>query len=88
MISTSSIGHSAPGSRASGERTSAAFPTTTVVRLELNGGTRTYRLHAASHQTGPQPLVIVLHGAGATAREVERRYHWDPLAAREGFTVL
>ena len=33
------------------------------------------------------PLVVVLHGAGATATEVERRYHWDPLADREHFVV-
>jgi len=89
---TTSSGHFAPGSAAFGSRTSAAFATaqTTVVRLELPGGARTYRLRRlrpAPDAGAPKPLVIVLHGAGATAREVERRYHWDALAAREGFTV-
>jgi polyhydroxybutyrate depolymerase len=60
---------------------------TAVIRLELPGGTRTYRLHRTPARGAPQPLVLVLHGAGATAREVERRYRWDPLAAREGFVV-
>src|SRR5207249_2869923 len=36
----------------------------------------------------PRPLVVVLHGAGATGGEVERRYHWDPLAEREHFVVV
>jgi len=64
-----------------------ATTTTTVVRLALPGGPRSYRLHHPSDRGGPEPLVVVLHGAGATAREVERRYHWDALAAREGFVV-
>jgi polyhydroxybutyrate depolymerase len=60
---------------------------TAVVHLELPGGARTYRLHRTPTRGGSQPLVVVLHGAGATAHEVERRYHWDALAAREGFVV-
>jgi polyhydroxybutyrate depolymerase len=57
-----------------------------VVHLDVDGLRRTYRLHLA-RTTTPQPLVIVLHGASATAREVERRYHWDPLAERRHFVV-
>ncbi len=66
---------------------------TTVVQLAVNGNRRTYRLHTppalqqAKTARDNVPLVVVLHGAGATAREVERRYHWDPLADREQFVV-
>jgi polyhydroxybutyrate depolymerase len=66
----------------------AAGPTrTSTVGLVVAGTERTYRLHASASAGRPQPLVVVLHGAGATAQEVERRYHWDPLADREGFAV-
>src|SRR5437763_7680546 len=60
---------------------------TTVVRLVVDGTRRTYRLRTTRAVNGAQPLVIVLHGATATAREVERRYHWDPLAKRRHFVV-
>ncbi|HXY94570.1 MAG TPA: PHB depolymerase family esterase, partial [Acidimicrobiia bacterium] len=64
----------------------SAATRTAVIRLTVDGQPRTYRLHGVT-RSGPQALVIVLHGAGATAKEVERRYHWDPLADREGFAV-
>jgi polyhydroxybutyrate depolymerase len=66
---------------------------TTVVQLTVDGKHRTYRLHSPPALQKPQataaklPLVVVLHGAGATGSEVERRYHWDPLADREHFVV-
>jgi polyhydroxybutyrate depolymerase len=60
---------------------------TSTVGLVVDGAERTYRLHAPPSPVRPLPLVVVLHGAGATAQEVERRYHWDPLADREGFAV-
>jgi polyhydroxybutyrate depolymerase len=58
-------------------------------RLVVHGVVRTYRVHApaALNSRTPVPLVVVLHGAGATAKEVERRYHWDPLADRAHFVV-
>jgi polyhydroxybutyrate depolymerase len=61
---------------------------TTVVRLVVDGQRRTFRLHSTTRpSTKARPLVVVLHGAGATGAEVERRYHWDPLADREHFVV-
>jgi polyhydroxybutyrate depolymerase len=66
---------------------------TVVVQLEVDGHRRTYRLHSPSPLQKPKataaklPFVVVLHGAGATGAEVERRYHWDPLADRERFVV-
>ncbi len=58
-------------------------------RLVIDGVVRTYRVHTPKTPApGTRvPLVIVLHGAGATAQEVERRYHWDPLADRDHFIV-
>src|SRR5436853_7332821 len=53
---------------------------TTVIHLQVGGRARTYRLHRPAKTTTAPALVVVLHGAGATASEVERRYHWDPLA--------
>jgi polyhydroxybutyrate depolymerase len=58
-----------------------------VLHVTVDGEQRTYRLHSQSDAADSVPLVVVLHGAGATAKEVERRYHWDPLADREGFVV-
>jgi polyhydroxybutyrate depolymerase len=57
--------------------------------LTVDGIVRTYRVHLPNGSVSPSPvpLVVVLHGAGATAREVERRYHWDPRADRAGFVV-
>jgi polyhydroxybutyrate depolymerase len=66
---------------------------TRVVHLTVDGHGRTYRLHSPPPLAKPSataakmPLVVVLHGAGATAGEVERRYHWDPLADRARFVV-
>jgi polyhydroxybutyrate depolymerase len=59
-------------------------------RLTVDGVVRTYRLHLPKSRSSTStlvPAVIVLHGAGATGKEVERRYHWDPLADREHFVV-
>jgi polyhydroxybutyrate depolymerase len=33
-------------------------------------------------------LVVVLHGASGNAARVELRYHWNPLADRDGFFVV
>jgi polyhydroxybutyrate depolymerase len=67
----------------------ATITTSTVHRLDIGNVTRTYRLHVPRNLTAGTavPLVIVLHGATATAAEVEGRYHWDPHADRDRFVV-
>src|SRR5260221_8341068 len=65
----------------------ATEPRTRVVHLLVDGRARTYRLHRPAKTTTALALVVVLHGAGATGSEVERRYHWDPLADHEDFVV-
>lgn len=54
-----------------------------------DGTSRTYRLHVpAGYQPGRDyPLVVVLHGAFSTAREMEQNTGWSTLADREGFLV-
>jgi polyhydroxybutyrate depolymerase len=64
--------------------------TTAVVVLISNGVERSYRLHKppSINAARPAPLVVVLHGATGNAGRVELRYHWDPLADRDGFFVV
>jgi polyhydroxybutyrate depolymerase len=54
-----------------------------------NGSPRSYLLHVPSgyRRDRSYPLVVVLHGAFATAREMEQRTGWSALADREGFVV-
>lgn len=63
-------------------------------RDELNLRTGTYQrrflLHIPVGYTGsrPCPLVVVLHGAFSTGREMEKWTGWSQLADREGFIVI
>lgn len=56
---------------------------------QKNGAQRSYRLHIpAGYRTDREyPLVVVLHGAFSTAREMEDWTGWSTLADREGFLV-
>ena len=55
----------------------------------VNGRSRSYLLHVPTgYQSGRgYPLVVVLHGAFSTAREMEDWTGWSTLADREGFVV-
>ena len=68
----------------------AAPGTTVALGLPVAGVTRTYRLHtpAVLAPGRPAPLVVVLHGANGNAARVETRYHWNPVADRDGFFVV
>jgi polyhydroxybutyrate depolymerase len=60
--------------------------------LNLRTGTyqRRFLLHIPVGYTGsrPCPLVVVLHGAFSTGREMEKWTGWSQLADREGFIVI
>jgi polyhydroxybutyrate depolymerase len=60
--------------------------------LDLRTGKyqRHFLLHIPKGYTGarPLPLVVVLHGAFSTAREMEKWSGWSRLADREGFIVI
>lgn len=53
-----------------------------------------YRRHAVEHipssydATQPMPLVLVLHGAFSTAKQMDRWAEWSSLADHEGFIVV
>jgi polyhydroxybutyrate depolymerase len=53
-----------------------------------------YRRHAVEHipssydATQPMPLVLVLHGAFSTAKQMDHWAEWSSLADREGFIVV
>ena len=57
--------------------------------LLKNGAQRSYLLHVPTgYQAGRDyPLVVVLHGAFSTAKEMEDWTGWSALADREGFIV-
>jgi polyhydroxybutyrate depolymerase len=58
--------------------------------LLYDGQTRTYLLHVPSTYDGhsPVPLVIVLHGGGGNAENIEKVTGFSDLADREGFIVV
>jgi polyhydroxybutyrate depolymerase len=55
--------------------------------LQVDGETRTYRLHRPDELPDAPALVVVVHGGGGSGRQAERSYGWDALADDEGFLV-
>lgn len=55
--------------------------------LQVAGGVRHFRLHRPARPARPQPLVVMLHGRGGSALEIETTTRWKDVADREGFTV-
>lgn len=55
--------------------------------LAVDGRERRAVLAAPPAPAGPLSLVLMLHGAGATAAMAESQTGWSALAAREGFAV-
>ena len=65
---------------------------TTVVRktqIKFNGLRRSYRIHVPSgyEPQNAMPLVIVIHGAFSTAKQIEKETGFSRLADRHGFIV-
>ncbi len=62
---------------------------TTERSLDYAGVKRTYRLHLPKGftQGRPLPLVVVLHGMGATGAITERLTHFSDIADKQGFVV-
>lgn len=57
-------------------------------QIKFNGLARTYRLHIPEKTSPePAPLLIVLHGAFSTAKEIEKQSAFSGLADRQGFYV-
>ena len=57
--------------------------------LRLGAATRTYVIHRPVRAAvAPRPLVLVLHGAGGTGRQIARHTGFDRIADREGFLAV
>lgn len=67
--------------------TAMAAPAHERGRLVIDGQARSFLLDGA-RGTGPQPTVIFLHGASATAAYTARITGFPELARREGFAVV
>jgi len=60
------------------------------LKLHTDGHQRRFLLHIPQGYTASRtyPLVVVLHGAFSTAREMAKWSEWSKLADREGFIVI
>ncbi|MCA9264885.1 MAG: alpha/beta fold hydrolase [Planctomycetales bacterium] len=56
-------------------------------QIRVDGRERTYLVVAPRATRGPFPLVLVLHGGGGTAWQMERYTRFNALARRERFVV-
>lgn len=66
----------------------AAVPVgTSGSTIQLHGVPRSFRLYRPAALTTPAPLVVMLHGGFADARQAERAYGWDAEADRGHFLV-
>lgn len=55
--------------------------------IDVNGTKRTYILHVGKDAKGPMPLVIQIHGMGATGRLQQGLTGMNALADKHGFAV-
>jgi polyhydroxybutyrate depolymerase len=73
--------------------TPAQLPGTAELQLQVSGETRSYLLHVPEHRprhfgrSEPYPLVIVLHGSGASGQTVRDMSRLDSLAEATPFLV-
>lgn len=63
-------------------------PKVPMETLPVPGGVREFRIHRAPRPAGPQPLVVMLHGRGDSAPNLQSTTGWDAVADLEGFTVV
>ena len=59
-----------------------------VQTVKVDGQTRTFRVFRPETLPAAAPLVMVLHGWGFTAEQIERDYGWKGFAERHGFVVV
>ena len=65
-----------------------AGPGTSVETLEVDGKSRSYRLHLPSTVSGRYPIVFSFHGLNSNAEQEERLSQFSSLADREGFIAV
>ena len=78
------------GCQSSLTNVSSVSPGTMKGNLKVDNKNRSYRLHIPEGYASekPLPLVIALHGAFSSAREMERLSGFSALADEEGFVVV
>lgn len=60
----------------------------TAETIEVDGLERSYILNVPRGVAGPAPTVILLHGGGGSARQVQNHADFDVLAQREGVVTV
>lgn len=60
---------------------------TSVQGIEVDGQTREFRVFRPEKLRSAAPLVVVIHGWGFTAEQIEGDYGWNDLAERHQFIV-
>lgn len=61
---------------------------TSVRSIEVDGQTRSYRVFRPENLPASAPLVMVLHGWGFMAEQIEGDYGWNELAENHRFVVV
>ncbi len=59
-----------------------------VQTVEIDGEPRAFRVYRPKGLSASTPLVLVVHGWGFTAEQIERDYGWNVLAERRRFVVV
>lgn len=87
---TSSVaGSTSTSSTPSPPSTSDTRSETRVETLEIDGRTRTYRVHIPpALPSGPVPLVVALHGGTGSGQQFQASSGFDAVAAARGFIVV
>lgn len=60
---------------------------TSVQTIEVDGETREFRVFRPEKLPEAAPLVVVMHGWGFTAEQIEADYGWNEVAAKQRFVV-
>lgn len=69
-------------------RAEPPMPTSTEKVISVDGRSRHYRQFVPAGLAGPAPLVVVLHGGGSNARQMEGYTKFNDSAQREGMIVI
>jgi polyhydroxybutyrate depolymerase len=60
---------------------------TSVQRIEIDGQPREFRVFRPEKLPESAPLVVMIHGWGFTAEQIERDYGWNDVAEKHQFVV-
>lgn len=69
------------------QKVSTVAGETSVLSLDIDGQPREFRVFRPERLQEPAALVVMIHGWGFTAEQIERDYGWNDLAERHQFVV-